>query len=151
MTRSSDQNQSSRDSKSRSPLSWFSAVLYPNLYLWLIFVAALDVILTRVILFFGGTEVNPVADWILDEFGRIGMSVFKFIIVTIVIVCCEIVGRQKYRTGRNLAFTAILISCLPVIWSSMIIFSLIMDPPTGQELIEYTMLLLQELFHLEGP
>ncbi|MEE2719106.1 MAG: DUF5658 family protein [Planctomycetota bacterium] len=130
MTRSSEQQPND------SSFSWTKAVLYPNLYLWLIFVSALDVVLTRVILFFGGTEVNPIADWILGEFGRMGMSLFKFIIVAFVVVCCEIVGRQKWRVGRNLARASIIISMAPVVWSSFIILSLIMNPPPLPDLPE---------------
>ena len=123
MTPSSDSNQSGEG------FAWTRAVLYPNLYLWLIFVSALDVVLTRVILFFGGTEVNPIADWILAEFGRMGMSLFKFIIVAFVVICCEIIGRQKWKVGRNLARASIIISLSPVVWSSFIILTLIMNPP----------------------
>jgi len=142
MTRSSDQTGPSTDPDQKERFSWFRSVLYPNLYLWLIFVSALDVILTRVILFFGGTEVNPIADWILAEFGRMGMSIFKFIIVAIVIICCEIIGRRSWKTGRKLAFASIIISFLPVIWSSFIIFSLILDPPPQDEIVDRTQLVL---------
>ena len=63
--------------------------------MWLILVSALDVVLTRVILFFGGTEVNPIADFILAQWGRLGMSIFKFIIVGFVIIACEFIARRK--------------------------------------------------------
>ena len=53
-------------------------VRFPNLYLWLVFLSALDVVLTRVILYFGGTEVNPVADWVIVQWGQMGLSLFKF-------------------------------------------------------------------------
>ncbi len=132
MTRSSESQSDS------SSFSWTKAVLYPNLYLWLIFVSALDVVMTRVILFFGGTEVNPIADWILGEFGRMGMSLFKFIIVAFVVICCEIVGRQRWKVGRNLARVSIVISMTPVIWSSFIVLSLIMNPPPLPDLPEDT-------------
>ena len=110
-------------------------VRHPNLYMWLIFVSALDVILTRVILFFGGTEVNPIADFILDQWGRLGMSIFKFIIVGFVIVACEFIARRKPRTSRRLAIASIIISMAPVVWSCMIITSLILDPPTEDEVM----------------
>ena len=142
MTRSSDQTGPSTDPDQKEPFSWFRAVLYPNLYLWLIFVSALDVILTRVILFFGGTEVNPIADWILAEFGRMGMSIFKFVIVAVVIICCEIIGRRSWKTARRLATASIFISFFPVIWSSIIIFSLILDPPPQDEIVDRTQLVL---------
>jgi len=134
MTRSSDQTGPGIEPDQKPRFSWFRAVLYPNLYLWLIFVSALDVILTRVILFFGGKEINPIADWILAEFGRMGMSIFKFIIVAVVIVCCEIIGRRSWNVARNLAVVSILISLVPVLWSSFIILTLILDPPDPDRL-----------------
>lgn len=104
-------------------MAWFGAVLFPNLYLWLIFVSALDVILTRVVLFFGGKEVNPIAKLILDEFGRIGMSIFKFIIVAFVVIVCEYIGRRNWKTARNLAVASILITIVPVLWSFIILMT----------------------------
>ena len=98
-----------------------AGVLYPNLYLWLVFLSALDVILTRVILFFGGIEVNPLANWIINTFGVPGMSVFKFSVVVFVILTCEYIGRIRPRTGRNLAIASVLITMMPITWSSMLL------------------------------
>ena len=101
--------------------------------MWLIFVSALDVILTRVILFFGGTEVNPVADFILANWGRLGMSIFKFIIVGFVITACEFIARRNIKTSRRLAYASIIISMVPVVWSCLIISSLILNPPLQED------------------
>ena len=100
---------------------WHLPVRYPTLYLWLVFLSSLDIILTRVILFFGGIEVNPIADLIIREFGVPGMTVFKFVIVAFVIVVSEYVGSRRRLTGRNLALAAVLINCVPVSWSSMLL------------------------------
>ena len=108
-------------------------VHHPNLYFYLIFVSALDVLFTRVILFFGGTEVNLIADFIIVHWGRLGMSIFKFIIVGFVIIACEFIARRKPRTSRRLAIASIVISSVPVVWSCLIISSLILDPPPGDE------------------
>tara|TARA_B100000405_G_C16373687_1_gene296537 strand:- start:38 stop:478 length:441 start_codon:yes stop_codon:yes gene_type:complete len=113
-------------------------VHHPNLYFYLIFVSALDVLFTRVILFFGGTEVNPIADFIIVHWGRLGMSIFKFIIVGFVIIACEFIARRKPRTSRRLAIASIVISSVPVVWSCLIISSLILDPPPGDEVIPST-------------
>ena len=93
-----------------STVKFSSAVQFPNLYLWLVFLSALDVALTRVILYFGGVEVNPLAQWIIDEGGQMGMSLFKFAIVVVVILICEYTARLDRRTAFRLAFTGCIIS-----------------------------------------
>ena len=107
--------------------SWHLPVQYPNLYLWLVFLSSLDVILTRVILFFGGMEVNPIAGQVIESFGVPGMSLFKFSIVAFVIVICEFVGHSRRVTGRNLALAAVLITCVPVLWSSVLLAGVAAD------------------------
>ena len=105
-------------------------VRFPNLYLWLIFLSALDVVLTRVILYFGGTEVNPLADWIIDQWGQMGMSLFKFGIVAFVIIICEYTARMDMKMAFRLALIGCIISALPVVWSTGLIIQMIMtfDP-----------------------
>src|SRR3954452_10469409 len=90
-------------------------VLYPNEYAWLIFVSALDVMLTWIILYTGGYENHVLADAVVGRFGLPGLVLFKFALVLLVIIICETVGRRKPITGRRLALAAIAITCLPVI------------------------------------
>ena len=113
--------------------TWSLPVRHPNLYLWLIFVSALDVILTRVVLFFGGTEINPVADYVLLNWGRLGISLFKFIIVGFVIIVCEYIALRSHVISKRLAIVSIMISLVPVIWSCIIISMLIIDPPVQRD------------------
>ena len=89
--------------------------LYPNRYVWLVFLSAADVMLTFVILWFDGREVNGVADWILQRFGIGGMAIYKFALVTLAILIIEYVGRQKEPTGRRMAEWAIALTCIPVV------------------------------------
>lgn len=102
-------------------------VRYPNAYVWFVFLAALDVILTCLILHpvlfprdlhmteSRGAEVNVVADWILERFDLPGMVAFKFLLVVVVILLCEIIGRYSDRTARRLAEWAVAITAIPVI------------------------------------
>lgn len=90
---------------------------YPTAYVWLVFVSSLDVILTFVILAFGGHEVNPIAALVIETWGVPGAIGFKFALTLIVIMCCEVVGRRKDHVGRNLAILAVGISAFPVVWS----------------------------------
>jgi hypothetical protein len=102
------------------------AVLYPNVYVWYVFLASLDVMLTFLILsdLFSeidvyapprGAELNPLANWITQAGGLPGMIAFKFALVILVVCICEIVGRRKRETGRRLAEWAVAISAIPVV------------------------------------
>ena len=133
MTPSSDQPEQDTDQATSSFAKWSVPVRHPNLYLWLIFVSALDVILTRVVLFFGGKEINPVADYVLRHWGRLGMSLFKFLIIGFVIIVCEYIATRSARVSRRLAITSILISLVPVTWSCIIIIMLILNPPVQKD------------------
>tara|TARA_Y100000589_G_scaffold229799_1_gene217209 strand:- start:164 stop:598 length:435 start_codon:yes stop_codon:yes gene_type:complete len=108
-------------------------VYFPNLYLWLVFLSALDVVLTRVILYFNGTELNPLAAWIIERGGQLGMSLFKFVIVAFVIIICEYTASINRKTARRLALAGCLITAVPVVWSSYLLLELIMTFEPGTE------------------
>ncbi len=88
--------------------------LYPNHYVWFVFLSAMDVFMTFIVLQFGGAEANKLADWILQRFGLGGMTLFKFAMVTFVICLCEIIGRLRYSSGRLLIWAGIIVTCFPV-------------------------------------
>ena len=91
---------------------------YPNAYVWLVLVSALDLILTLLVLgVWEGWEVNPIAAAVMAEMGYVGAIGFKFALVVLVIVMCEVVGRQSERKGRAIAWAAVAISALPVVYS----------------------------------
>jgi hypothetical protein len=90
------------------------ALRYQNHYAWFVFVSAMDIMLTWVILFFGGREANHVADFIIARFGLPGLVLFKFAIVVFVVMLCEVVGRRRPGAGKTLAEWAIAITCIPV-------------------------------------
>src|SRR3954470_19643700 len=90
-------------------------VIYPNGYVWFVFVSALDIMLTWVILHLGGAERNGVADRIIWHFGLPGLVVYKFLLVIIVVSICEYVGRKNHETGRKLLSVGIMLTCMPVV------------------------------------
>jgi hypothetical protein len=102
-------------------------VRYPNAYVWFVFLAALDIMLTYLILhpvlyshdpFMTeprGVETNALADWILARWDVPGMVIFKFLLVVLVVVLCEIIGRHKEETGRRIAEWAVAITAIPVV------------------------------------
>jgi hypothetical protein len=103
------------------------SVRYPNAYVWFVFLAALDIMLTYLILhpvLFShdpfmteprGAETNALANWIIERWDVPGMVAFKFLLVVLVVVLCEIIGRHKEQTGRRIAEWAVAITAIPVI------------------------------------
>jgi len=101
---------------------------YQNRYVWLVFVSAMDVILTMLVLFvWKGSEVNPVAESII--YGRgIGWAIaFKFAMMLTVVLVCEVAGRISDMTGRKLATAAVVINALPVAYTLVLL--LFSGPP----------------------
>ena len=92
-------------------------LLYPNGYVWLVFVSSLDFMLTWLILKLGGREVNPIADAVLSSSGYAGLVGYKFALVVLFIVMCETVGRRKRPVGRRLAMVGVAISSTPIVLS----------------------------------
>jgi len=91
---------------------------YQNAYVWLVLVSALDIILTALVLFaWHGQEVNPIASLIISTLGFSWVVVFKFATMMTAVVICEIVGRNRDRMGRVLAYVAVLINSTPVIYT----------------------------------
>ncbi len=101
---------------------------YQNAYVWLVFVSALDIFLTILVLYWWtGREVNPIAAAIISHMGFGWTIVFKFALIVLVIIICEIVGRFNDRTGRRLALAAIMISVFPVAYTFGLLFKT--EPP----------------------
>lgn len=96
---------------------------YPNAYVWLVFVSVLDLLLTMFVLYlWEGYEVNPIAAAIIDHMGFRWAIVFKFGLIVLVIIICEILGRRHDPTGRKLATIAVVISTLPVAYTFALLF-----------------------------
>ena len=95
---------------------------YPDAYVWLVFVSAMDLMLTWGIVFeLGGVEANPLARAILDAAGFPGMILFKFGVMVAVIGVCEFIARHAPSTARKLAFVAVAISGFPILWSTLLL------------------------------
>lgn len=91
-------------------------MLYPDEYVWFVFVSSMDLMLTWAILRKDGTEVNPIARWVIEVFGFPGAIIFKYGLMLFVIFVCEFVGRTG-KDGRWLARLAVAISAFPVAYS----------------------------------
>jgi len=90
---------------------------YPLLYLWFVLVSSLDIVLTWVVLQLGGWEVNPVAAAIIKHWGLPGAIGFKFSLMLIVIVLCEVIGRKRDSTARRLAGWSVGVSAMAPLYT----------------------------------
>ena len=88
---------------------------YPNAYVWFVFLSALDILLSWLILSLNGVELNPLADAVVSHVGLPGMVGFKFGLVVLVVVMAEVIGRRRDRVGRKLAEWAVAITAIPVV------------------------------------
>ncbi len=112
---------------------------YPNAYNWFVLLATLDVILTALILHpllfprdetmaeSRGVETNAIANWVFQNWGIPGMVVFKFTLVVVVIVVCQIIGGRDFEKGRRLAEWAVAITTIPVIVALVQMFADLYD------------------------
>ena len=91
------------------------AVLFPQHYLWYVFLSSLDLMFTGLILKFDGREENALADWIIQNFNTPGLVVFKFGLVILVVAICEVVGRRNQNLGRKVARWAVVLGGFPVV------------------------------------
>jgi hypothetical protein len=102
-----------------APIGWLSLppMRYQNQYVWFLFFASLDIMLTWAILKREGSEVNPVARLVIDMWDLPGAIAFKFCSILVVITVCEVIGRMQDRTARWLANVSVFVSSLPVFYS----------------------------------
>jgi len=90
-------------------------MLYPNHYAWFILASTLDILVTHTILhYFGGWEVNAVAQGLIERFGVWGLVGLKYSSVIFVILVCEIQGKRNRARGAMLATAAVVIAAMPV-------------------------------------
>ncbi|MEM9414704.1 MAG: DUF5658 family protein [Planctomycetota bacterium] len=98
-------------------------MLFPNAYAWLLLFSALDIMLTWVILTRGGREVNVIAEWVIRRFELEGMIVYKFVLVLVFVLLCEVVGRLRLSSGRTLSGVGVAIASVPVLWSVWLLYN----------------------------
>lgn len=96
---------------------------------WFVLVGALDVFLTYILLRASHEgysrsiviEGNPIARWILHQWGMKGMVVFKFIMIGVVVSIAEVVGRTRPALGRGLLICGTAVVGAVVVYSARLI------------------------------
>ena len=102
-------------------------VLYPNAYTWYVLMAAMDIMCTWIILHTGGSELNALADWVIQRYDLPGVVSYKFGLVVMVVLICELAGRRNRQTGLKLACWAVAITAFPVVVGLVEILAIVAD------------------------
>jgi hypothetical protein len=114
---------------SQPPFLSLPQLRYQTAYTWLVLLAALDIMLTMLVLYvWRGYEVNPIAAAVIVERGFVWAIVLKFCVVVAVVIICEVIGRRDDRSGTTLAIGAVVLNAIPVAHT----FALLLNagPPT---------------------
>jgi hypothetical protein len=115
--------------RSRPRFFSFPPLRFQDEYVWLVFLAGMDVMLTWYILErHNGEEVNPVAKLVLDSCGLWGAIGFKFSLLLFVIVACEWISRDSFKVGKFLVWFALTVSSFPVVYSTALLTYHWMNP-----------------------
>jgi hypothetical protein len=92
-------------------------MLYQSRYVWFVFLSAMDVMMTWIILSAGGRELNWIANAVIEFGGKVWLIGYKMAIVVLVIMLIETIGRMRASTGRQVATAAIAITAFPVVFA----------------------------------
>lgn len=90
-----------------------------------------DLFLTGYIFHHGGIEANGLAAWIFKVGHGLGFAIYKFLLVTIVILVCERIAVVNIRKARLVVMFGCWVYVLLVLYESIQIFSNITGPHAG--------------------
>jgi hypothetical protein len=77
-------------------------VKYAQEYLGFVLLNLFDLFLTGYIFRFDGMEKNGAAQAVIDKFGYLGFVVYKFALVTIVVLVCEAIAAKNERLAKGI-------------------------------------------------
>jgi hypothetical protein len=89
-----------------------------------VMVSVLDVLMTHALLRQGFRfyESNPVARWFFARWNMAGMVGFKFLVISIAVVACEVVERRRPGVGRRIIRLGIVAACAVVAYSVVLFY-----------------------------
>lgn len=106
-------------------------LLFENEISWFVLAGALDVVMTFLILRYNAEgrthnvliESNPLARWVLGHWGVRGMAAFKFLMIAVVVVIAEFVGRARPVLGRTVLIGGTIVVGAVVVYSMRLLFA----------------------------
>ena len=96
-----------------------------DLYFWVAVVAVLDVLVTWFILELGGSELNPIADYMIQRAGFLGISLLKIGSLFVVLMAVELLSQRRLRLARRLTVFWLAMWTFPPLFGAMQLWQLI--------------------------
>ena len=93
-----------------------SNVRYPQEYLGFVLLNLFDLFLTGYIFRYNGAEANGMASSIINHYGYVGFVLYKFILVTIVVLACEGVATKNSRLAKGIILGGCFVYFLVVLY-----------------------------------
>lgn len=103
------------------PVPTLPRLVHRDLGACFLVLAALDVLVTSVVLRAGGTEANIIARFAIEHGGLAGMLALKIIGTGTVLAICEYISRTRAETGRRVLMLAVALNILAVGMGSAIL------------------------------
>ena len=110
---------------------WKRDVVLAQEYLAFLLLNLLDLFLTGYIFRHEGMEANGLAAYIFEHFGGAGFAVYKFLLVLVLVVCCELISVKRPRTARFIVTLGCLVYLCVVFWEVYLIYTHITGPPAA--------------------
>lgn len=88
-------------------------LLYEDEYIWFAVLSVLNVVLNWMVIR-GGPVFHPEIDAFIRDAGLGALLLYQLLLVALVVVICEDVGRLRPTTGRRIASLACVVTALPV-------------------------------------
>lgn len=86
-------------------------------------VSALDLFMTCFLLSYGNFyETNPLADWMFQTSGVLGLVLYKFSIISIAIAVLLTLASENIKVAKKIISFAIVITALVVVYSAYLFF-----------------------------
>ena len=101
-------------------------------YLAFLLLNLFDLFLTGYIFKHHGMEANGIALLVLHRYGLLGFAIFKFLLVTVLVLICEVIATHKLKSARMVILLGCFVYGFVVIYESVLIFQHIDRPEVQQ-------------------
>lgn len=110
--------QATKETRQRAVANFLTAQLpLQNETTYFILINVLDIIMTYLLLRFGGIETNPLAVWVLQRWGFRGLITFKMVVVALVCLVTQIIALRSLKHARFVLISGIFIVGTVVVYS----------------------------------
>ena len=115
-------------------------VILSQEYLGFLLLNLFDLFLTGYIFRFSGQEANGIPAFVLHHFGLRGFAIFKFVMVVMIIVLCEVINKHSFIHAQQVILGACALYVVVVLYEIYLIVTYTYHPlpvpkPDAQELI----------------